>query len=108
MSAVITFTIFRWLRHFWRKLMVYLRLKPANYANSADVWSDVTNCKILKKRLNFDIQKKQKDEKYFYYLEAELPSLLPLGSIVKIYCVYPTNFWPKNHVSNEIYASIPK
>ncbi|KAI6184996.1 putative peroxisomal membrane protein PEX13 [Aphelenchoides bicaudatus] len=42
MSAVVTFTIIRWLKHFWRRLMVHLGLKPANYAMSSDAWSDAT------------------------------------------------------------------
>ncbi|KAI6223731.1 Peroxin-13 [Aphelenchoides fujianensis] len=43
MAAVLTFTILRWLRHFWRRLMVHLRLKPANYATATDAWTDVTS-----------------------------------------------------------------
>ncbi|KAI6193488.1 Peroxin-13 [Aphelenchoides besseyi] len=43
MTAVLTFTILRWLRQFWRKLMVFLRLKPVNYAMTTDAWTDATS-----------------------------------------------------------------
>ncbi|CAD5216063.1 unnamed protein product [Bursaphelenchus xylophilus] len=40
-AAVISFTLLRWLRIFWRKLLVFLKLKPANYASVDSAWTDI-------------------------------------------------------------------
>uniref|UniRef100_A0A914DFV0 Peroxisomal membrane protein PEX13 n=1 Tax=Acrobeloides nanus TaxID=290746 RepID=A0A914DFV0_9BILA len=36
-------TVFKWIKYLWRLLLVYLRLKPANYANTEMAWTDSQN-----------------------------------------------------------------
>ncbi|CAD5211770.1 unnamed protein product [Bursaphelenchus okinawaensis] len=41
LAAVVSVTLFRWIRIIWRKLLVFLKLKPANYASVDSIWTDI-------------------------------------------------------------------
>ncbi|CAI5441299.1 unnamed protein product [Caenorhabditis angaria] len=42
-SVVISFALFRWIYKLWRSILVFLRLKPANYASSAELaWGEAS------------------------------------------------------------------
>ncbi|KAH7720811.1 PRX-13 protein [Aphelenchoides avenae] len=39
-GGVLAVTVFHWLRLLWRRLLIFLRLKPANYASVEQAWMD--------------------------------------------------------------------
>lgn len=42
-TDVILATILRWMRLLWRRILVFMKLKPANYAASSDAWTELTS-----------------------------------------------------------------